>query len=470
MEKFYEYIALLDGFIWGYLITISVLCLHLYLTYKTCFIQKKLFTGIKLSLQNKSYQEGQISPFSALCVDLSGIVAMGNVLGVSYGIVLGGAGSLFWIFIAGMLGIATKYAESLLIVKCRVKNQDGIFSGGMMYVIEHVLKKKWLAVLYAIFLCISGMMLYGTFQVDEILSLCLKKYDFSLEVIIISILIAIMLACCIIKGIKSISKVCTIVIPFMIILYTVSCLAILAMNIKYLFPALNLIITQAFSLKASVGGAVGVGIITAMRYGISKAVFSSEAGFGTNSVADAAAKTKNSFQQALISSTGVFWDTCVCILTGLIVVTTLCAQPNLSFNQMNVLGFVHLMFSKLPFGNVILFCCIFLFVFSMMFKGAYVFEISVKYLFSKINPFFIRGFFVFVMVFAGVVPDKLWPITELFEVFVLIPSMITLFLLATMVARETKQYLSNDKTDENTDFTPLDKSENQNKINININL
>ncbi|MDR1418691.1 MAG: alanine:cation symporter family protein [Endomicrobium sp.] len=466
MEKFYVFIVGLNSFIWGYPVIITMFCLHLYISYKTGFIQRKIFTGIKLSLQNKSYQDGQISPFAALCVDLSGTVALGNVLGVSFGIILGGAGAVFWIFIAGMLGIATKYAESLLIVKFRIKNQDGTTSGGMMYVIEQALKRKGIAVIYAISLCISGMMLYGMFQVNEMTSLCFKRTGFSLEVI----LIAIALACCIYKGIKSISKVCVIVIPFMIILYALSCFVILAMNIKYLFPALSLIITQAFSFKASIGGAAGIGMIAAIRYGVSKAVFSSESGFGTNSVADATAKAKNPFQQALISSTGTFWDTCVCILTGLIVVTTLCAQPNLPFNEGNLVWFLGIIFSKLPFGNTILFCCIFLLTFSMMFEGAYIFEISIKYLFSKINPFFVRSFFVFLIMFAWVFPNKLWFTAELLEIFVMVPSAITLFLLATMVSKETERYLSNDKTDENTGFTSLNKnrSQNQNKIQIKL--
>jgi AGCS family alanine or glycine:cation symporter len=467
LEKFYTFIEDLNSFVWGYPVVITVFCLHIYITYKTGFIQRKLFKGIKLFLQNKSYSKGQISPFAALCVDLSGTVAMGNILGVFYGIVLGGTGSVFWIFVAGILSVATKYAESLLVVKYKVKNQDETIFGGMMYVIEHALKKKWLAVLYAIFFCISSITLYDAFQASEIITLC-KRYDYPLSTTIIAILIAVTLACCIFKGIKSISKICVVVVPFMIILYVLSCLAILVINIKYLFPAIILIIKQAFSLKAGVGGSVGIGVITAMRYGISKSAFSSEAGFGTNSVSDALAKAKSPFQQALISSTGTFWDTCVCVLTGLIIATTLCTHPKLPFNEMNITLFLDLTFSKVPFGSLILFCCLFLFIFSTMLEGAYIFETSIKYLLSKINPFFIRSFFVFAIIFVVIIPDRLWTIAIIFEVFVMVPSLLTLFLLGTMISRETKQYFSNDKIDENVDFIPFDKNGNQNKMRINL--
>lgn len=278
----------------------------------------------------------------------------------------------------------------MLIVKYKVKNQDGTIVGSMMYVyvIEHVLKKKWLAIIYAILLCITCFIMYGAFQSSELLLFCFKVKSWSLELIVLLILVSIILTCCIYKGIQSISKACVIIVPFMIILYVLSCLTILMINIKYLLPAISSIFTQAFSLKAGVGGSVGISIITAMRYGISKATFSSESGSGANSVADACAKAKDPFQQALISSTGTFWDSCViCVLTGLVFVTTSYATPSLLINELNVVGILDLAFAKLPYGNLVMFCT--LFIFSTML------EVSFKYLFPKANFFMIRCLYVF---------------------------------------------------------------------------
>ncbi|MDR2066264.1 MAG: amino acid carrier protein [Endomicrobium sp.] len=468
MEKFHVFLSFLDSLVWGYPLIIFMFCLHIYITFRTRFVQRKLFKGIKLSLQNKSYTEGHISPFAALCTDLSGTVAMGNILGVAYGIVLGGVGSIFWIWLTGILGVATKYAESLLIVKYKVKNQDGTIVGGMMYVMEHALKKKWLATIYATLLCITCFMMYGAFQSSELVLFCFKVKSWSLELIGLLILVSIMLACCIYKGIQSISKACVIVVPFMIILYVLSCLTILMINIKYLLPAISSIFTQAFSLKAGVGGSLGVSIITAMRYGISKATFSSESGSGSNSVADACARAKDPFQQALISSTGTFWDSCViCVLTGLVFVTTSYTNPSLPINELNVVGILDLAFAKLPYGNLVMFCA--LFIFSTMLEGAYVFEVSFKYLFPKANFFMIRCLYVFTVILGAVLPIKAWDVFELFEGFKIVPSAIVLFLLGSFISKETRQCLSNNNINvENINPGQLVETNKHNEMKINL--
>jgi AGCS family alanine or glycine:cation symporter len=470
VEKLYVFLSFLDSLVWGYPLIIFIFCLHIYITFRTRFVQRKLFKGIKLSLKNKSYTEGHISPFAALCTDLSGTVAMGNVLGVAYGIVLGGVGSIFWICLTGILGVATKYAESLLTVKYKVKNQDGTIVGGMMYVMEHALKKKWLAIIYTILVCITCFMMYGAFQSSELFLFCFKVKSWSLELILLLIVVSSMLACCIHKGIKSISKACVIIVPFMIILYVLSCLTILMINIKYLLPAISSIFTQAFSLKASVGGSVGVSIITAMRYGISKATFSSESGSGMNSVADACAKAKDPFQQALISSTGTFWDSCViCVLTGLVFVTTSYAIPSFPINELNVIGILSLSFAKLPYGNLLMFCTLFLFIFSTMLEGAYVFEVSFKYLFSKANFFMIRCFYVFAVILGVVWPIKAWDVFELFEGLKIIPSTIALFLLGSLISKETRQYLSNNNINvENINPGQVLETKKHNEMKINL--
>ena len=346
MEPINDFFTLLSSFLWGWPMVILLLGTHVFLTFRLGIPQRKLLTGIRLSVKKDAGAEGDVSQFGALATALAATIGTGNIVGVATAVALGGPGAVLWCWLTGIFGMATKYAEGLLAVKYRVKGKDGHTYGGPMYALERGLNMKWLAVLFAVFTALASFGIGCTVQANSI-SL-LASETFGIPTWIIGIAICILTASVILGGVKSIARVCTIFVPFMAALYVIGCIAILIMNGSYVWPAIQLIVQAAFNPSAAGGGFVGATVMMAARYGIARGLFSNESGMGSAPIVAAAAKTRNPVRQALVSSTGTFWDTVViCALTGLVLVSSILAYPDISYADGAALTKVA--FSKIPY-------------------------------------------------------------------------------------------------------------------------
>ena len=315
-----------DNFVWGWGMILLLLGTHIFMTIRTRGIQRKVFTGIKLSVTKDPDAEGEVSQFGALTTALAATIGTGNIIGVGTAIALGGPGAVLWCWLTGVFGIATKYSEALISVKYRVKTRDGRMLGGAMYALERGLHMKWLGILFAVFGGVASFGIGCATQVNAIASVC--KENLGIPPAMVGVVVAVLVALVIFGGLKSISSVCEKLVPFMAIFYVLGCLIILIINYDYLIPALQTIVTLAFKPGAAAGGLVGGGIMQALHYGVARGLFSNESGMGSAPIAAAAAQTRNPVRQALVSSTGTFWDTVVvCAMTGLVLVTSIMKNP-----------------------------------------------------------------------------------------------------------------------------------------------
>ncbi len=317
LEKITEILTAVQGAVWGWGMILLLLGTHIFMTIRTKGIQRKLWKGIRLSVQEDPDAEGEVSQFGALTTALAATIGTGNIVGVGTAIALGGPGAVFWCWLTGVFGIATKYSEALLAVKYRVKTKDGRMQGGAMYALERGLHVKWLGVLFAVFGGFASFGIGCATQVNAIAAVC--EENLGIPSWIVGVAVCILTACVIFGGIRSIARVCEKLVPFMAIFYVAGCLIILVINWDFLLPALKAIVTMAFRPGAVAGGLTGRGLMAAMQYGIARGLFSNESGMGSAPIAAAAAQTRNPVRQALVSSTGTFWDTVVvCALTGLV--------------------------------------------------------------------------------------------------------------------------------------------------------
>ena len=304
MEALNEFLNWLNGYLWGPPMLILLFGTHLFLTFRLRFIQKYTKLGIKLSLEKEEGRTGDVSPFGALTTALAATIGTGNIVGVATAVGLGGPGAVLWMWLTGVFGIATKYAEGLVAVKYRVKTSDGTMLGGPMYALEKGLKMKWLAVLFCIFTSVAAFGIGNMVQINAISSL--MKESFSIPTFVSGFIIMVLVGAVILGGIKSIANVTIKLIPFMAIFYVLGCLIILIFNAAYIIPAIGVIIKAAFTPQAAGGGFIGSTIMLAARYGIARGLFSNESGLGSAPIAAAAAKARNPVHQALVSSTGTF--------------------------------------------------------------------------------------------------------------------------------------------------------------------
>ncbi|MFR9603290.1 MAG: sodium:alanine symporter family protein [Rikenellaceae bacterium] len=441
----------LSGWIWGWPMIIILFGCHIFLTIRLRFPQRKLLTGIKLSVSKDDGADGDVSQFGALVTSLAATIGTGNIIGVATAVALGGPGAVMWCWMLGILGIATKYAESLLSVKYRVKGSDGKMIGGPMYAIERGMGSnwKWLAVLFAIFTALASFGIGGSVQSNAFATV--MNDTIGLPKYISGILITAAVAWVTIFGVKAIANVCAKLVPFMTVLYLGGCIYILFANGSYVGSAIQLIVSSAFTPQAAGGGFVGAAVITAARYGIARGLFSNESGMGSAPIVAAAAKSRNPVRQALISSTGTFWDTVViCAITGIVLVSSVLAHPDVDSTQGGLL--TQIAFAKIPYvGPYILMFCIATFSFSTILGWSYYAEKAVQYLGGmKIIKWF-RIVWVSV-VFLGAVMNLsvVWNVADVMNAFMTIPNIISLVVLSGVIASETKHYLWNGNLDENS--------------------
>jgi AGCS family alanine or glycine:cation symporter len=446
MDLFANFIKNFSDFLWGWPMIILLLGTHLYLTIVLKFPQRKIFTGIKLSVTKDKGAAGDVSQFGALSTALAATIGTGNIVGVATAVALGGPGAVLWCWLTGVFGIATKYSEGLLAIKYRVKTSDGTMIGGPMYALERGLKMKWLGVLFCIFAAVAAFGIGNTVQANSISMLLHETY--SVSEYITGAVIAVLTALVILFGVKGIARVCSAIVPFMAFFYVLGCLYILIMNYHFLGDAFRLIFESAFNARAAGAGFLGTTVMMAARYGIARGLFSNESGLGSAPLVAAAAKTRNPVRQALVSSTGTFWDTVVvCALTGLVIVSSVLAFPDI--DHTNGAALTKAAFSKIPFGSLILSVGILTFAFSTILGWSYYGEKAVEYLGGKKIIFWYRIAWIIAVFIGSVVNLSLvWNIADCMNALMAIPNLISLILLSSVLVKETNKYLWSGRLDE----------------------
>ncbi len=460
MEKFSQLVTWVDGKVWGWGMILLLLGTHLFMTVRTGFIQRKTITkGIKLSVSKEPDADGEVSQFGALATALASTIGTGNIIGVGTAVALGGPGAVLWCWLTGVFGIATKYSESLIAVKYRVKTEDGRMQGGAMYALERGLHMRWLGLIFAVFAGFASFGIGCATQVNAIATVCNENLHINKAVV--GIIIGVLTAVVIFGGIKSIAKVCERLVPFMALFYVLGCIVILGINYDYIIPAITTICRLAFQPGAAAGGLVGSGIMLAMRYGVARGLFSNESGMGSAPIAAAAAQTRNPVRQALVSSTGTFWDTVVvCLMTGLVLVSTIMKNPAINANEITDGGVLtSLAFDQIPIiGPLILVVGIISFAFSTILGWAYYGERCVEYFAGKKGLIPYRVLYIAVAVIAPVVAlDVVWDIADILNALMAIPNLIAVLLLSPVIVKETKKYLDDLDAKDETEIPVIKK-------------
>ncbi len=461
MQAVTELFNKLDSAIWGVPMIVLLFGTHLFLTVRTGFIQRKTFTAIKLSVTKDPDSPGEVSQFQALTTALASTIGTGNIVGVGTAVFLGGPGAVLWCWLTGVFGIATKYSESLIAVKYRVQTKDGRMQGGAMYALERALGLKWLGVLFALFALFASFGIGSGTQINAIAEIIENNVPLPIPRIAIGLVFGMITAVVIIGGIKSIATVCEKLVPFMAAFYVAGCLIILSINADFILPALKAIVTLAFKPGAVAGGLVGRGIMLAMQYGIARGLFSNESGMGSAPLVASAAQTRNPVRQALVSSTGTFWDTVVvCLMTGLVLVSTIMKNPDINMDMIQNGGqMTTAAFSQIPvLGPVILVVGIITFAYSTILGWSYYGERCCEYLFGAKGMLPYKIIFVSIVVVGPVLSlDLVWTISDILNALMAIPNLVAVLLLSGVVAKDTKYYLSHlDERDE-TPIPVIDK-------------
>ncbi|MBM6663375.1 alanine/glycine:cation symporter family protein [Flavonifractor plautii] len=461
MDAFVSFINWLDDFIWGIPMIVLLLGTHLFMTVRTGFIQRKTFTGIRLSVTRDPDSPGDVSQFQALTTALASTIGTGNIIGVGTAIFLGGPGAVFWCWIAGIFGIATKYAESLIAVKYRVRTPDGKMQGGAMYALERGLGLKWLGVLFAALAALASFGIGCGTQINAIAEVIENNIPLPIPPIVVGIAGGLLTAVVIIGGINSIASVCEKLVPFMAAFYVLGCVIILGFNYDFILPAIGAIVRLAFTPGAVAGGLVGQGLMIAMRFGVARGLFSNESGMGSAPLVASAAQTRNPVRQALVSATGTFWDTVVvCLMTGLVLVSTIMKNPAINMADITDGGkLTTLAFSQIPvLGPVILVVGIITFAWSTILGWSYYGERCAQYLWGKNSILPYKILFVAVVVVGPVLAlDLVWTIADILNAFMAIPNLIAVLLLSGVIARETKHYLNHLDEVDTTEIPSVDK-------------
>ncbi|MDF1612165.1 alanine/glycine:cation symporter family protein [Stygiobacter electus] len=443
MQSIENLLTEISNLIWGYPLLILLFGTHLFLTIRLKFIQRFIGKAIKISLKRNKEGKGDISQFGALTTALAATIGTGNIVGVSTAIASGGPGAVFWMWLTGVFGIATKYSEALLSVKYRIELNDGSFAGGPMYVLEKGLNKKWLGIIFA---ALTSVTAFGIGNMVQANSISVLVHDsIGISPWITGLILSVLTAFVIIGGIKSIAKVCEALVPFMAVFYVLGCIILLLMNIETLPESFLLIINSAFTGQAAIGGFLGAGMKEAVRFGIARGLFSNESGLGSAPIVAAAAQTKNPVRQALVSSTGTFWDTVVvCAFTGLVIVNSFEWQ-----NGLNGAVLTKTSFSDIPvIGPTILTIGLMTFVFSTILGWSYYGEKSIEYLIGTKAVLPYRYLWV-VMVFIGSIVslNLVWTFADITNGLMAIPNLIALLFLNKVLVSETKKYLWEENLD-----------------------
>ena len=468
MEQINDFLSSASGLLWGWPMIILLLGTHIFLTIRLRFPQRNLFTAIRLSVKSDKKSTGDVSQFGALATALAATIGTGNIVGVATAVALGGPGAVLWCWLTGVFGIATKYGEGLLAIKYRVKSADGHMMGGPMYALERGLGMKWLAVCFAVFTAVASFGIGNSVQANAIATL--GSDTFGINPAVTGVVVSLVTAAVILGGVKSIARVCSMLVPVMAMSYIIGCCYILVLNSEYLWPAIRIIAESAFSPEAAGGGLAGSGIMIAARFGIARGLFSNESGLGSAPIVAAAAQTRNPVRQALVSSSGTFWDTVIiCALTGLVIVSSILAYPEIDYKNGAVL--THAAFSKIPvIGAPLLSFGLLTFAFTTILGWSYYGEKAIEYLVkgkqasptqssqgeqkglspSAETPLHHHHFSIIVYrilysiaTFVGCTANLavVWSLADCMNALMAIPNLISLLLLNGVIVAETRKYL-----------------------------
>lgn len=462
LESADRILAQISGWIWGPPLLILLLGTHVFLTIRLRFIQRYLPKAIRLSFSRNAEGEGDVSHFSALTVALAATIGTGNIVGVATAVSLGGPGAVLWMWLTGVFGIATKYAEAVLSVKYRVVNERGQMAGGPMYVIAQGLKMPWLGFLFAFFTSVAAFGIGNMVQANAVTSLIKETLEHQMGASAATVgaspwiagaVMSTLTALVLLGGIKSIGNTCAKLVPLMAAFYILGCLVLLLMHVGTLPDTVALIIKSAFTGQAAAGGFVGAGVMAAMRYGAARGLFSNESGLGSAPIVAAAAQTRNPVRQALVSATGTFWDTVViCLLTGLVVVNS---GKWMGAHEAGKL--THMAFQDLGwFGPTILTIGLLTFVFSTILGWSYYGEKAIEYLLGTKAVVPYRTLWVLAVMVGSVVKlNIVWNFADIANALMALPNLVSLLLLSGVIINETRQYLWENNLDE--DILPFKK-------------
>ncbi|OGQ04188.1 MAG: transporter [Deltaproteobacteria bacterium RIFCSPLOWO2_01_44_7] len=433
----------ISNWVWGPPLLILLVGTHIFLTFRLRIIQRYLFKAIKISFSREKEGEGDISQFGALTTALAATIGTGNIVGVATAVAAGGPGAVLWMWLTGVFGIATKYSEALLSVKYRIKDDLGMMAGGPMYVLERGMNAKWLGVIFAALTALAAFGIGNMVQANSISQML--KETLSISPWISGGIMTFVTALVILGGIKSIARFCEFLVPFMAIFYVLGCVIILIMNASLLPATIILICKSAFTGQAALGGFLGAGMREAMRFGIARGLFSNEAGLGSAPIVAAAAQTKNPVRQALVSSTGVFWDTVVvCAMTGLVLVSSGDWQEGLKGAALTKAAFSHIPYV----GPTILTVGLLTFVFSTILGWSYYGEKAAEYLFGTkvIKPY--RWLWVVaVMVGSVITLPMVWSFADITNGLMAVPNLISLIALSGVIVSVTREHLWSDNAE-----------------------
>jgi len=458
--NFTELLVKIDDFVWGVPLIVLIMGTGILLTLRLRGLQvRKLGKALKFMVKNEDGGEGEVTSFGAFCTAMAATIGTGNIVGVATALTAGGPGALFWMVLAAFFGMATKYAEGLLAVKYRTIDSEGHALGGPFYYIEKGMGTswKWLAKLFAIFGVGAGLLGIGTItQVNGIAS-AVKNFadpngehlvnilggEYSITVVITAIVVAVATALVIIGGIKRISTVTTIIVPFMAVIYILISLSILIYNIDKVPGVFKLVIESAFGMRAMAGGALGA-MMLAMQKGVARGIFSNEAGLGSAPIAAAAAQTKTAVRQGLVSMTGTFIDTIViCTMTGTTLLLTGATETGLEGADCTAYAFGQGLPWGQGVGSFVLMMCLAFFAFTTILGWDYYSERCLEYLVGKRKSALLTYkwlYIVAVLIGPFLTVSAVWTIADIFNGLMAIPNLIALVALSGVVVNETKDF------------------------------
>ena len=431
----------IDGLVWGWWMIILLLGTHIFMTVRTGVIQRKIGTAIRLSVKKDADAEGEVSQFGALTTALASTIGTGNIIGVGTAIALGGPGAVLWCWLTGVFGIATKYSESLIAVKYRVKTKDGRMQGGAMYALERGLNMRWLGLIFAFFGGFASFGIGCATQVNAIATVC--NENLNIPPAVIGVAVAVLTALVIFGGIRSIANVCEKLVPFMAVFYIAMGLILVAVNYERVPEVFKSIFEGAFNPRSVTGGVVG-SLFISMRRGVSRGIFSNEAGLGTGSIAHASSDVAHPIQQGMWGIFEVFADTIViCTLTALAI---LCSGININYGkaagaELTISGFTTTFGGWISILLAVALCC---FAFSTILGWGLYGSRCIEYLFGpKVVKPFIIVYALVAIIGATMDLGLLWSLADTFNGLMIIPNLIAVFLLSGTVIHLVKDYFRN---------------------------
>ncbi|ATB70910.1 sodium/alanine symporter [Sulfurospirillum diekertiae] len=438
MEMIEKLVATLSGIVWGAPMLVLLVGTGLYLTIILRGMQFwALPHALKLIFHKESDGEGEISHFAALMTALAATVGIGNIVGVATAITLGGPGAVFWMWMTGLVGMATKYSEAVLAVKYRQKGHHHGFKGGPMYYLTYGLNMPKLGMAFAIFTAIAAFGIGNMTQANAVAQIL--SSEMAVPTWVTGVVLLTLTAVVILGGIKSIGNFTSFLVPFMILAYVSVSLVILAMNLDKLGDAFGLIFHYAFSPIAAGGGFVGATMAAAIRYGVARGVFSNESGLGSAPIAAAAAKTNDPVRQALVSMTQTFIDTLVvCTMTALIILISPFWQQGVSPSALTMQSFQLYLGT---FGGIVVVISTVLFAYSTILGWSYYGEKAFEYIFGERFIRLYRVLFIVgVMVGSMLKLEFVWNFSDLMNGMMAIPNLVALLLLSRVISAESKRY------------------------------